>query len=130
MSLTSEERYGIELRAEKVLTEWAFDYFNALSSDESKNTSGDHVCLLVNVGRCVFKWQRLSEGYDGTFVSLVNKSSDEAFSDLSDVEQRGVLGSTNMIYRVPSLDDIPPVFDEKMAIWVEELEQMREKQHA
>lgn len=115
--MTPEKRHDIEIRAEKVLFEWAFE-----------NEKGDCTVLLVNVGRCIFKWRRLIEDYEGTWIALGGGSTtaEEAFGDLTEVERRGVLAGVSMIYKIPTLDEIPPVFDEKMENWVGELEALRE----
>lgn len=114
--MTPEERWDIEIRAEKVLFEWAFE-----------NEKGDHTVLLVNVGRCIFKWRRLAERYEGTWIALGggNTTAEEAFDELSDVEKRGVLAGVSMILRVPTFEEIPPIFDKKMEKWVTELETLR-----
>ena len=120
--MTPEQRWDLEVRAERILKDWAFERFDNADAIEEE---GHRLILLANVGRCIFKWRRLGEGYDGTYVGLIGKTEDEAFNDLSAVEQRGVLAGLNVFCAPITYDNIPPVFDEKMEEWVSKLEQMR-----
>ena len=108
----------LEERADDVL-EWLF----ALPHEEWDHLN--ETALLANVARHYLKWKRLQKNYDGTWIALAGVSAEEeAFSDLTECEQRGVMSAYNLISRIPTGE--PPIdWAGGLPKWLDKLDHFR-----